>query len=66
MVAFIKVAVQLLADAAWFVILLFRSTRSIQSKNLFLRRHLALLCPAIVRVMDLGALRGSKRGSNLA
>ena len=42
MVALIKIAVQLLADAACFVILLFRPTRSVQAENLFLRRQLAL------------------------
>src|ERR1700682_2956024 len=42
MVALIKIAAQLLADAAWFVGLLFRSTQSIQAENLFLRRQLAL------------------------
>jgi hypothetical protein len=42
MVALIKIAVQLLADAARFSILLFRPTRSVQAENLFLRRQLAL------------------------
>ncbi|MGZ5148007.1 MAG: hypothetical protein ACXWCP_31115, partial [Burkholderiales bacterium] len=42
MVALIKIAVQLLADAAWFVILRFRPTQSVQAENLFLRRQLAL------------------------
>ncbi|MGZ5140064.1 MAG: hypothetical protein ACXWCX_19885 [Burkholderiales bacterium] len=42
MVALIKIAVQLLADAAWFVILRFRSTQSVEAENLFLRRQLAL------------------------
>src|ERR1700726_807067 len=42
MVALIKIAVQLLSDAAWFVILRFRPTQSIQAENLFLRRQLAL------------------------
>ena len=37
-----KIAVQLLADAACFVILLFRPMRSVQAENLFLRRQLAL------------------------
>jgi len=41
MVALIKIAVQLLADAACFVILLFTPTRSVQAENLFLRRQLA-------------------------
>jgi putative transposase len=41
-VALIKIAVQLLADAAWFAILLFRPTQSVQAENLFLRRQLAL------------------------
>jgi hypothetical protein len=39
MVALVKIAVQLLADAAQFSILLFRPTRSVQAENLFLRRH---------------------------
>jgi hypothetical protein len=42
MVALIEIAVQLLADAAWFVILRFRPTQSVQAENLFLRRQLAL------------------------
>src|SRR6202158_3850897 len=42
MVELIEIAVQLLADAAWFLILLFRSTQSVQAENLFLRRQLAL------------------------
>ncbi|MDH3317637.1 MAG: integrase core domain-containing protein [Gammaproteobacteria bacterium] len=42
MVALVKIAVQLLADALGFGILLFRSTMSVQAENLFLRRQLAL------------------------
>src|SRR5207237_9301577 len=42
MVALIMIAVDLLADAVRFSILLFRPTRSVQAENLFLRRQLAL------------------------
>ena len=42
MVGLIKIAVQLLGDAARFAILLFRPTQSVQAENLFLRRQLAL------------------------
>ena len=42
MVALIEIAVQLFSDAAWFVILRFRPTQSVQAENLFLRRQLAL------------------------
>jgi hypothetical protein len=42
MVRFISIAVQLLTDAAWFVILQFRPIASVQAENLFLRRQLAL------------------------
>src|SRR3984893_18055693 len=42
MVALIKIAVQLLADAVRFSILLFRPTLSVQAENLFLHRQLAL------------------------
>lgn len=42
MVALLKIAVHLLADVLRFVILLFRTTQSIQTENLFLRRQLAL------------------------
>ena len=42
MVALLKIAVHLLADILRFVILLFRTTQSIQTENLFLRRQLAL------------------------
>ena len=41
-VALIKIAVQLLADAACLAILLFRPTQSIEAENLFLRRQRAL------------------------
>jgi putative transposase len=41
-IALIKIAVRLLADAAWFAILLLRSTQVAQAENLFLRRQLAL------------------------
>jgi hypothetical protein len=40
MVALIKIAVQLLVDVLSFVILLFRTTHSIQPENLLLRRRL--------------------------
>lgn len=49
MVAFIKIAVRLLADLLRFVILLFRTTQSIQTGNLFLRRQLALFIERGVR-----------------
>lgn len=42
MVALIKIAVQLLADAAGFAILLFRPNPSVEAENLFLRRQLGL------------------------
>ena len=42
MVRVISIAVQLLTDAAWFVILQFRPIASVQAENLFLRRQLAL------------------------
>ena len=38
----ISIAVRLLTDAAWFVILQFRPIASVQAENLFLRRQLAL------------------------
>jgi hypothetical protein len=41
MVALIKIAVQLLADAAGFAVLLFRPNQSVQAENLFLRRQFA-------------------------
>ena len=40
--ALLKIAACLLADAFRFVALLFRSTESLQTENLFLRRQLAL------------------------
>ena len=43
MVALIKIAVQIIADATGFATLLFRPTQSVQGENLFLRRQLALL-----------------------
>jgi hypothetical protein len=42
MVALLKIAVHLLADVLRFVILVFRTSQSIQTENLFLRRQLAL------------------------
>ena len=42
MVALVKIFVQLLADAAGFVVLLCRPTQSVQAENLFLRRQLSL------------------------
>jgi hypothetical protein len=40
--ALLKIAACLLADTFRFVALLFRSTKSLQVENLFLRRQLAL------------------------
>jgi hypothetical protein len=40
--ALLKIAACLLADTFRFVALLFRSTKSLQAENLFLRRQLAL------------------------
>ena len=42
MVALIKIAVQLLADAAGFAVLLFRPNQSVEAENLFLRRQSGL------------------------
>ena len=49
MVALIKIGVHLLADVLRFVVLLFRTTHSIQTENLFLRRQLALFIERGVR-----------------
>ena len=49
MVALIKIAVHLLTNALRFVVLLFRSTQSIQAENLLLRRQLALFIERGVR-----------------
>ena len=49
MVGLLKIAVHLLADILRFVILLFRTTQSIQTENLFLRRQLALFIERGVR-----------------
>ena len=42
MAALLKIILQLLADVVRFVIVQFRSTRSVKAENLFLRRQLAL------------------------
>jgi len=42
MVALLKIAVHLLADILRFVVLLFRTTQTTQTENLFLRCQLAL------------------------
>jgi hypothetical protein len=49
MVALLKIAVHLLADVLRFVILVFRTSQSIQSENLFLRRQLPGLADPDVR-----------------
>jgi putative transposase len=41
-VALIRIALRLIEDALRWVLLLFRSTESVQAENLFLRRQLAL------------------------
>jgi hypothetical protein len=54
MVALIKSASRLLADAAWRAILLIRSTQSVQVENVFLRRQLSLFkeCGVQARRLD--------------
>ena len=47
--ALLKIAACLLADAFRFVALLFRSTKSLEAENLFLRRQLALFMERGVR-----------------
>ena len=47
--ALLKIAASLLADVFRFVALLFRSTKSLQAENLFLRRQLALFMERGVR-----------------
>jgi putative transposase len=42
MVALARIALRLIEDALRWVVLLFRSTESVQTENLFLRRQLAL------------------------
>ena len=42
MVTLIRIALRLIEDALRWVLLLFRSTESVQAENLFLRRQLAL------------------------
>ena len=42
MVALIRIAVQLLPDAAGFAVLLFRPNQSVEAEKLFLRRQLGL------------------------
>jgi putative transposase len=56
MIALIKIAVHLLTDVLRFVILLFRTTQSIQTENLFLRRQLALFIERGVRPRRVDAL----------
>ena len=55
MVAVLKIAVCVLADAFRFVALLFRSTQSLRAENLFLRRQLALFMERGVRPRRLDA-----------
>jgi hypothetical protein len=42
MVTLVSIALRLIEDALRWVVLLFRSTESVQAENLFLRRQLAL------------------------
>jgi putative transposase len=42
MVTFAQIAVRLIEDALRWVVLVFRSTQTVQAENLFLRRQLAL------------------------
>ena len=42
MIALVKIALQLLADVLWFVIVALRPSRAVVAENLFLRRQLAL------------------------
>jgi putative transposase len=42
MVTLVRIALRLIEDALRWVVLLFRSTESVQAENLFLRRQLAL------------------------
>ena len=42
MVTLVRIALRLIEDALRWVVLLFRSTESVQTENLFLRRQLAL------------------------
>ena len=42
MVTLVRIALRLIEDALRWVVLLFRSTESVQAENLFLRRQLTL------------------------
>jgi len=42
MVTLVRIALRLIEDALRWVVLLFRSTESVQAEDLFLRRQLAL------------------------
>ena len=42
MVTLVRIALRLIEDALRWMVLLFRSTESVQAENLFLRRQLAL------------------------
>ena len=42
MATFAMIALRLVEDTLWRLLLLFRSTRSLEAENLFLRRQLAL------------------------
>ena len=49
MVTLVRIALRLIEDALRWVVLLFRSTESVQAENLFLRRQLALYIERGVR-----------------
>ena len=62
-VALIRIAVELLADAACLAILLFRPTQSIEAENLFLRRQLALFKERGVRPRRIDAANSNQLGA---
>ena len=55
MINLAKIAVCLIEDALRWVVLLFRSTESVQAENLFLRRQLALFVERGVRLRRIDA-----------
>jgi hypothetical protein len=56
MVTLVSIALRLIEDALRWVMLLFRSTESVQVENLFLRQQLALYIERGVQPRRVGAL----------
>jgi hypothetical protein len=63
-VTLVKIAACLIGDAVRWVVLLFRSTKSLEVENLFLRRQLALYIERGVKPRRIDAATATARGAD--